>query len=242
MIEVNGVSFSYKGKKVKQIEDIDLKVETGYMTCLIGHNGSGKTTLMKLIYGCLVPAKGNILWEKRKLTYKELYKYRNEVAFVTNDAPWVSGKYSDTIDYYETIYPDFKREEFAGLIKRFGVAEEKLKLARSIMKGGLSSGEEMILKIAAAFARHPKYMILDEPFANLDPVAKIAVTDLLHERILKNEMGALVSTHLLDEITDVVDYVAVIEKGRLVKYADREKIIAGEGDLSDVLKGTKKDL
>ncbi len=51
MIEVNGVSFSYKGKKVKQIEDIDLKVETGYMTCLIGHNGSGKTTLMKLMYG-----------------------------------------------------------------------------------------------------------------------------------------------------------------------------------------------
>ncbi len=154
----------------------------------------------------------------------------------------MSGKYSDTIDYYETIYPDFKREEFAGLIKRFGVEEEKLKLARSIMMGGLSSGEEMILKIAAAFARHPKYMILDEPFANLDPVAKIAVTDLLHERILKNEMGALVSTHLLDEITDVVDYVAVIEKGRLVKFADRENIIAGEGDLSDVLKGTKKDL
>ena len=55
-------------------------------------------------------------------------------------------------------------------------------------------------------------------------------------------MGALVSTHLLDEITDVVDYVAVIEKGRLVKYADRENIIAREGDLSDVLKGTKKDL
>ena len=91
----------------------------------------------------------------------------------------------------------------------------------------------MKLEISFVLARRPKLILLDEPLANIDPVFKVDVLELLQKGVAENETGVLISTHLLDEISDMVDYVNVLENGRLVRSGTRFEVL-GEGQLRDV--------
>lgn len=258
MIQCNNLHFHYKNKKSGfQIQDVSLRIEPGYFTCLLGHNGAGKTTLLKLLYGMLMPENGDVsfeweeissetrydsreiagsdsseCFEKEKLTLHNIDTYHQICAYIGEEwcIPFLSVK--DNVEMLSALYPDFDETLYESLLEKFGFNESDTLYFR------LSTGQQMKVQLCFQLARRPKYIILDEPLANLDVVAKRDIIEVLQQGINEWNMGVLMSTHLLDEISDVVDYIAVIETGRLCEYGEREEIFSKHDadSLRDVMK------
>lgn len=259
MIKCSNIHFHYNNKKSGfQIKDISLKIEPGYFTCLLGHNGAGKTTLLKLLYGMLMPESGDVVfdgknisnekkydgkdiaesefhagYEREKLTLKNIDKYHQMCAYVGEEwcIPFLS--VMDNVDTLSVLYPGFDWKLYGSLLKKLEFNEPDTLYFR------LSTGQQMKVQLCFQLARRPKYIILDEPLANLDVVAKRDIIEALQQGIKEWDMGVIMSTHLLDEISDVVDYIAVMEKGRLCEYGERDEIFAKHDtdSLRDVMKG-----
>ena len=210
MIECSNIHFHYNNKKSGfQIKDISLKIEPGYFTGLLGHNGAGKTTLLKLLYGMLMPERGTVEFDGEKLTLENLDTYHQMCAYVGEEwcIPFLSVK--DNVDTLSVLYPKFDWKLYGSLLKKLDFNEPDTLYFR------LSAGQQMKVQLCFQLARRPKYIILDEPLANLDVVAKRDIIEVLQQGIKEWDMGVIMSTHLLDEISDVVDYIAVMEEGRL---------------------------
>lgn len=235
MIECNKLQFEYKhGAGDFALNDVSFEIQPGYFTCLLGHNGAGKTTLLKLLYGMLTPGGGEITLDGKAITSDNLDEYHQRAAYVGEEwcIPFLSGK--DNVDTLSVLYPEFDWKLYGSLLKKLDFNEVDTLYFR------LSSGQKLKLQLCFQLARRPKYVILDEPLANLDVVAKQDIIEVLQQGINEWNMGVLMSTHLLDEISDVVDYIAVLEEGRLAEYGDREEIFAKHGTdtLRDVIHAT----
>ncbi len=230
MIECKNLNYQYEKKDDSfKLEDINLQVKEGYFTCLVGHNGAGKTTLLKLLYGMLMPESGEVLFEGDKITgAEERAEYHKHTAYVGEDwcVPFLTVK--ENADTLAVLYPDFDWKLFDELLKRFDFD------AMDSLYFKLSSGQKMKFNLCFQLARRPDYVILDEPLANLDVVAKQDIIEVLQQGIGEWNMGVLMSTHLLDEVSDIVDYIAVIEGGRLEEYGDRHEMF--EKHNTDTLK------
>lgn len=237
MLTAKNLSYRYQIGKAKndfELRDVSLRVEPGYVSCLLGKNGSGKTTLLNLLYGMKKPRAGEVLWKDKALTDKVMTDFRQEVAYV-GEAWCVEGMtVEQNIEMLSILYPAFDGTYFDGLMKLAGVDACRKKAFSS-----LSTGERVKVEISFALARRSKLILLDEPLANIDPVYKVDVLELLQRGVAENETGVLISTHLIDEISDMVDYINVLENGRLVKSGTRFEVL-GEGQLRDVfLQGNK---
>lgn len=236
-IEAKNLMFHY-GRKHRPddffINDVSLKLEPGYISCLLGNNGAGKTTLMSLLYGFLRPKSGEILWNGAPLTKDKKVDFRREIAVSSNS--WCSDDMTvrQNIEMLSVLYPSFDNEHFEKLMKLSGMEQSYDKIYNT-----LSTGEKVKTQLSFLLARKPKYLLLDEPLANIDPVFKIDILDLLQQEVAENEVGILISTHLIDEISDMVDYVYVLDKGQLVKSGTRFDVL-GEGDLRDLFQANKK--
>ena len=245
MIECSNIHFHKNNKKSGfQIKDISLKLERGYFTCLLGHNGAGKTTMLKLLYGMLMPESGAVEFDRRgiselydgkekaeadnigevsqrqKLIVNNLAAYHQICAYIGDKwcIPFLSVK--DNVDTLSVLYPEFDRKLYGSLLKKLDFNEPDTLYFR------LSTGQQMKVQLCFQLARRPKYIILDEPLANLDVVAKRDIIEVLQQGIKEWDMGVMLSTHLLDEISDVFDYIAVMEEGRLCEYGQRDEIFA----------------
>ena len=232
MLTANNINYRYglAKKDAFELQDVSLTLEPGYVSCLLGKNGSGKTTLLNLLYGMRKPKSGEILWKGQRLDDKTLADFRQEVAYVGEAWCVESMTVAQNMEMLSILYPAFDRDYFDSLMKLAGVEGCLNKVFSA-----LSTGERVKVEISFVLARRPKLILLDEPLANIDPVFKVDVLELLQKGVAENETGVLISTHLLDEISDMVDYVNVRENGRLVKSGTRFEVL-GEGQLRDVFR------
>lgn len=238
-IEAKNLTFHYGRKKRNDdffINNVSLKLEPGYISCLLGNNGAGKTTLMSLLYGILPLNSGEILWNKAPLTKDRMIDFRREIA-ISSDS-WCSDDMTvnQNIEMLSILYPSFDLEHFQKLMKLSGMEQSYDKIYNT-----LSTGERVKVQLSFLLARKPKYLLLDEPLANIDPIFKIDILDLLQQEVAENEVGILISTHLIDEISDMVDYVYVMDKGQLVESGSRFDVL-GEGNLRDLFSNFKNEM
>lgn len=237
MIEARNLCFGYGrlfGKRGEDFElsDVSLKIEQGYLSCLLGKNGAGKTTLLSLLYGLLKQKSGEVLWKGSPLNGKTIAAYRREVAYAGEDWCAECMTVDQNVEMLSILYPSFDGQYFDVLMKAAGIGGIGSRVYES-----LSQGERMKTQISFMLARRPKILLLDEPLANVDPVFKMDILELLQRGVAESETGILISTHLVDEISDVVDYVYVLENGRLTKSASRFEVLGeGEKSLRDLLK------
>lgn len=207
MIEIKGLSYKYpKGKF--EIKDINLKIEKGYITALVGANGCGKTTLMESIYRYCINCSGDVFWDDVKITEKNIVDYHYSVAYVGADAAFTRLFLRDNTTILSALYPKFDKKYYDELIKMLDM--EKHEFSRFY---NISKGEKMKYSICFALATLPDYIIMDEPFANLDPVVKIDILEIIQRHMEKYGSGFFISTHLINEIEDVVDYVVTMKDG-----------------------------
>ena len=227
MIEGKNLTYKYGfGTKNAEINNVSVEIKKGYLTCLLGHNGAGKTTLLKLLNGQLLPKEGEVYVNGQKLTKKALNEVRKHVAYVSSSCVLFndnSCKFNKEL--LEALCVRFNDEEFNRILEKFGFDMENLNAPIK----ELSTGERMQFQIALQLSKDTEYVIMDEPFANLDPVVKERIMEVLHEKITKDNVGICLSTHLIDEIDDETDYVIMIDDGVVKESGDRETLFEKYG-------------
>ena len=224
MLQISNLSKSL-GKFT--LKDISLELPDGYIMGLIGPNGSGKTTLLHLILGLYHPNTGTVLidgldYENHEQAIKErLGCVLQESLF--ND----SMSLLENAEHYGKYYKQYDREILREYLERF-------KLEPSKLHNKLSKGEELKFQFAFALSHQPKLLILDEPTANFDPEFREEFLSILKDYIADGTKSIILATHLTEDLDQFADYIAYLNHGNLVMYADIEtmrdsyRLVSGE--------------
>ena len=214
MLEVKNVTKKYLRRTA--LEDVSLRVEAGKTCLLLGPNGSGKTTMMKMIAGLSRPSSGLIALDgqpigaatKARIAYMPTENYFYNYMTV-----------KDIGRYYADFFQDFDAARFSRML-----TDMELDEADHIRQ--LSSGMAAKLRLALTLSRDAGMMMFDEPLNGVDILTRTQTIDaILAGR--KQGRTMLISTHLVDELEDVVDYTVFLKKGKLVMAGDKREICAG---------------
>ncbi|AOY54798.1 ATP-binding cassette domain-containing protein [Clostridium perfringens] len=202
MIEVVGVKKKFRRKKV--LENITFNVKKGEITALLGLNGVGKSTLLKIIMGLVKQDKGEVLFNGEKLNYKT---YEN-IAFVPDVLnTYGDMKIKDAFEYMSMMYEKWDMDKAYEMLKDFKLTDD-LKINK------LSKGNIARVKLILGFARHPEYLLLDEPFSGIDIFTREKFIESLIG-YMDNNIGILLTTHELKEVENIVDKVVFLSDGNI---------------------------
>ena len=209
MIEIRNVSYSYGEKNV--LNDVNITLKEGSVMGLVGINGAGKTTLLRLISGVYRPAQGEVLIDgvnnKEESTREGLFFLPDDPYFTSH----TTGK--SLFEMYKVFYPNIDKETFDRHMEAFRLDEKK-------PIRNFSKGMRRQLFIALALAVKPKYLLLDEAFDGLDPLARLAFKKAVNEAVEETGMGVLISSHSLRELEDFCDSYALIDKTTVSSSGD----------------------
>ena len=202
MIEVVGVKKKFRRKKV--LDNITFNVKKGEITALLGLNGVGKSTLLKIIMGLVKQDEGEVLFNGEKLNYKT---YEN-IAFVPDVLnTYVDMKIKDAFEYMSMMYEKWDMDKAYEMLKDFKLTDD-LKINK------LSKGNIARVKLILGFARHPEYLLLDEPFSGIDIFTREKFIESLIG-YMDNDIGILLTTHELKEVENIVDKVVFLSDGNI---------------------------
>ena len=202
MIEVVGVKKKFRRKKV--LDNITFNVKKGEITALLGLNGVGKSTLLKIIMGLVKQDEGEALFNGEKLNYKT---YEN-IAFVPDVLnTYGDMKIKDAFEYMSMMYEKWDMDKAYEMLKDFKLTDD-LKINK------LSKGNIARVKLILGFARHPEYLLLDEPFSGIDIFTREKFIESLIG-YMDNNIGILLTTHELKEVENIVDKVVFLSDGNI---------------------------
>lgn len=213
MITINKIGKAYAGKAVVDIQD--LRINTGEIIGLVGNNGAGKTTFFRLLLDLIKADRGEILSKEQNVATTESWK-QYTAAYLDE------GFLIDYLTPEEYFY-------FIGKLtnRSKGDVDEFLKSLEaffdgSVLKSGkyireLSKGTQFKVGIAACLLQNPEVLILDEPFANLDPTTQMRLLKMLREMQTHKRITILISSHDLNHVTDISSRILLMEKGKIIK-------------------------
>ena len=213
MIEIKNLIKAYNKEIVLNIPE--MKIEKGQLFGLVGNNGAGKTTLFNLLLDLIMASKGEVINNEVEVQNSEDWKaftgaYIDEsftIGYLTSDEYFeFIGELREMnkadIDQFLGSFDDFFNDEIRG----------KSKYIRD-----LSKGNQKKVGIVAAMMGNPEVVILDEPFANLDPSSQFKLRKIIKDQAEVQSTTFLISSHTLDNITDVCTRIVILEKGKVVK-------------------------
>jgi ABC-2 type transport system ATP-binding protein len=208
MLRISHVSKRFGA--VQALEDCSFSVERGRMLGFLGPNGAGKTTTMRAVFGLVVPDSGEVLWDGRPVTLAERLKF--------GYMPEERGLYprmpvGEQLVYFGCLHgldARAARDAASGWLERLGLADRAGATVEE-----LSHGNQQRVQLAAALVHEPELLVLDEPFAGLDPVAVRTLAEVLRDEA-KRGAAVLFSSHQLELVEDICAEVAIIDHGRIV--------------------------
>lgn len=214
---------SYGARKV--VEDVSLTVKRGEAVGLLGPNGAGKTTVFYMITGLLPADRGRIELAGQDVTRLPMHKRaRLGVGYLPQEASIFRGlTVEDNIKaVLEVVEPDRKRRahDLEALLEEFGIA--RLRKAPAI---ALSGGERRRCEIARALASRPSFMLLDEPFAGIDPIAVGDIQSLVRH-LTDRGIGVLITDHNVRETLGLIDRAYIIHSGGVLMEGGPDDVIA----------------
>ncbi|HIQ14899.1 MAG TPA: ABC transporter ATP-binding protein, partial [Leucothrix sp.] len=221
MIKINNVSKSFRRNLV--LDGIDLDVDRGDRIALIGSNGAGKTTLIRCLLGEYVH-EGNIYFDdlKPRLNRQEVL---TKIGFVPQIPPPLKMPVGQLIKFAAGVC-DSDPERIYAVSDQLGLDAGKFRKQPFVK---LSGGQKQKMLISIALGRDSKFLIMDEPAANLDPEARHNFFNLLAEK--QKDTAMLISSHRLDEVAALVNRVVELDQGKVV-LNDR---VADEVDMDSIL-------
>jgi ABC-2 type transport system ATP-binding protein len=214
-IEFQGVSKRYR---FFALEDISFRLEEGQIMGLVGPNGAGKTTTMRILMGLIRQDAGEVEMLGRTMPHDQV-RAKWDVGFVSEEMRLFAGAtLAWHMNFVRSIYPDWDEGYANTLLKRFFLRpEQKTK--------ELSRGEHVKALLLLALARRPRLLVLDEPTAGLDPVARHEVIAELMEVLLDDDRSILFSSHNTLDVEQISDVITFIDRGRIVESEDKESFI-----------------
>ena len=215
----------YKARTV--VDHVSIEVNQGEIVGLLGPNGAGKTTTFYMIVGLIKPNEGQIFLEDQEITKEPVYKRAQKgVGYLAQEAS-VFRRLSveDNIKavLLMTNFPkDYQAERLENLIEEF-----RLTKVRKSLGIQLSGGERRRTEIARAVAINPKFILLDEPFAGVDPIAVEDIQSIV--ATLKNKnIGVIITDHNVHETLSITDRTYLLFEGRILKAGSAEDLANDE--------------
>ena len=214
-------------KKTKIISDISMEVRSGEVVGLLGPNGAGKTTSFYIICRLLLPSSGKVFFDNRDITGLSLHK-RSQLGI--GYLPQESSVFKDlSVEENLMIAAEVCLENEEERMKRIEELLEEFNIEPIRNRKGvnLSGGERRRVEIARALVKKPKFILLDEPFAGVDPIAVLDIQNII-KKLLKFNIGVLITDHNVRETLSVCNRAYVINKGMLLASGDSNEIYENE--------------
>ncbi|MCS5490778.1 LPS export ABC transporter ATP-binding protein [Algoriphagus limi] len=215
----------YKGRRV--VNDISVEVSQGEIVGLLGPNGAGKTTSFYMIVGLIQPNEGKIFLEQEDITGLPMYKRAQQgIGYLAQEAS-VFRKLSVEENIMAVLEmtdlpKQAQKEKMESLLEEFSLTHVRKNLGMV-----LSGGERRRTEIARALAVDPKFVLLDEPFAGVDPIAVEEIQTIVAKLKTKN-IGILITDHNVNETLSITDRAYLMFEGRLLKAGTAEELAADE--------------
>lgn len=213
MIIIDNISKTYGQQTVLKIDE--LRIAEGQSFGLVGNNGAGKTTLFSLLLDLIQPTTGRII--ANNITVSESEAWKPFVSAFIDESFLIGYLTAEEYFYFIGNLRNQSKAEVDAFLTQFEELFNGEILQQKKYLRDLSKGNQKKAGIVAALIGSPKIIILDEPFANLDPTTQIRLKKLLRQWVAEKQITVLISSHDLSHITEVCERIVVLEKGEVVK-------------------------
>ena len=222
ILQAKGISKSFNGKKV--VDQVSLQVKQKEIVGLLGRNGAGKTTTFRMIVGLIRPESGKVFINDQDLTEKPMYqRSQMGIGYLSQEPSIFRGltvaENILAVLEHQKMSRKEQNERLKNLMVRIGI--DHLAHRRSLF---LSGGEKRRLEIARALAINPYFILLDEPFSGVDPIAVGEIQKLIQE-LRDMNIGILITDHSVRETLEVTDHSYIIHEGHVIKEGTPEEIV-----------------
>lgn len=223
---VTGLSKAYKKKVV--VKHVSLEVSSGQIVGLLGPNGAGKTTSFYMIVGLVPNDEGSIVLNNEDVTLAPMHeRARKGIGYLPQEASIfrklsVFDNIMAILQTRKHLSEDEKHQMLEQLLEEFHITHIRDSLGMS-----LSGGERRRVEIARALAAEPKFILLDEPFAGVDPISVGDIKKIILQ--LKNKgIGVLITDHNVRETLDVCEHAYIVSRGEIIAQGNAEQILANQ--------------
>jgi len=226
VLTVNHLSKAYKSRQV--VKDVSLKVESGEVVGLLGPNGAGKTTSFYMIVGLVVGDGGSILLDKEDLTALPMdLRARRGLGYLPQEASvfrklTVEENIAAVLEILRDLTPEQRAKRLDGLLREFHISHIRKNLGMS-----LSGGERRRVEIARALASQPRFVLLDEPFAGVDPISVGDIRRII-QHLSRLGIGVLITDHNVRETLGICDRAYIVNDGRIIAEGTPDRILEDE--------------
>ena len=219
-LELQNIKKSFKKKEI--LHGIDLQIRSSEVFGLLGPNGAGKTTLFSLISGLEMTTSGKIFLDEYDITFKDISFRASKGIIYLPQEPSVFRKLSVADNIKAALQTKFKNieieDKYTSIMKEFDLFSLEKQISEN-----LSGGQRRKLEIARAFALEPKFILLDEPFAGIDPLTINEIKNIISKLRTKN-VGVVISDHNAQATMDICDNISVINNGEIIASGNPSSI------------------
>lgn len=226
ILSAHNLSKSFNGRQV--VKDVSMSVETGQVVGLLGPNGAGKTTSFYMIVGLIKADNGRVFIDDKEVTSLSMHgRAQNGIGYLPQEAS-VFRKLTveDNIMGILQTQPNMKktqrREKMEALLEEFNITHIRKSLGMA-----LSGGERRRVEIARALATEPDFILLDEPFAGVDPISVSDIKDII-THLRDRGIGILITDHSVRETLDICEKSYIVNAGTMIAEGSAETILANE--------------
>jgi len=227
-MQLKAESLVKKYRKRAVVNEVSLKVEQGEIVGLLGPNGAGKTTTFYMIVGLIRPNMGRIYLDDKNITRYPMYRRgKLGIGYLAQEASvfrnmTVAENIMAVLEMGTSLNKNERKEKVDQLLEEFSITHIRSSLGRV-----LSGGERRRTEIARALAVNPNFILLDEPFAGIDPIAKEDIQYLVTKLVQKN-IGVLITDHDVAATLNITDRAYLLYEGRLKMAGTAEELANSE--------------
>ena len=226
LLKAENLAKAYKGRTV--VGDVSLNVNSGEIVGLLGPTGAGKTTTFYMVVGIVARDAGSITIDDEDITLLPLHeRARKGIGYLPQEASIfrrlsVYDNIMGILEIRHDLTAEQRKDRAEELLEEFNVSHLRNSLGQS-----LSGGERRRVEIARALAANPKFILLDEPFAGVDPISVLDIKKII-QHLRDYGLGVLITDHNVRETLDVCERAYIVSQGHLIAHGSPEEILANE--------------
>lgn len=226
ILKAEHLAKSYNGRKV--VSDVSLEVESGKIVGLLGPNGAGKTTSFYMIVGLVSRDEGTITIDGEDISLQPMHnRSRMGIGYLPQEASifrrlTVYDNLMAVLETRKELTKEARQNKAEELLDEFNIQHIRDSLGQA-----LSGGERRRVEIARALAANPKFILLDEPFAGVDPISVIDIKKII-KHLRDRGLGVLITDHNVRETLDVCEHAYIVSQGHLIANGTPEHVLNHE--------------
>ncbi len=225
-LTASNLAKSYKGRQV--VQDVSLTVNSGQIVGLLGPNGAGKTTCFYMIIGIVNADKGRILLDNKDLTGLSMHaRARQGIGYLPQEASIfrklsVADNIMAILETRRELNRQERQQKLDYLLEEFHITH-----IRDSLGMALSGGERRRVEIARALATEPSFILLDEPFAGVDPISVGDIKQIINH-LKSMGIGVLITDHNVRETLDICEKAYIVGEGHIIAEGDAETVLSNQ--------------